>query len=161
MDVGSYHREVDLDTAGWSGDGDFTQRLIDVIGGLSSVKLLKVEDAPASRADAGFSFISNELFVVFESTARRIPTRRFGILPSWRTIEEKRLTLSGLESALSALDGIGEPDYRDDGMLQYLRTQRIIPPYQTRGHKLVELVRIYEGGARPIERRAIDRNMSG
>lgn len=161
MEIGGYHREVDLDTSGWSGDGDFTRRLIDVIGGLSSVKLLKVEDAPASRADAGFSFISNELFVVFESTARRIPTRRFGILPSSRTVEEKRLTLAGLESALSALDEVGEPDYRDGGMLQYLRTQRLVPPYQTRGYKLVELVRIYEGSARPIARRAIDRSTSG
>ena len=25
-----------------------------------------------------------------------------------------------------------------------MRTERIIPPYQTRGYKLVELVRIYE-----------------
>ena len=31
----------------------------------------------------------------------------------------------------------------DDGMLQYLRAERIMPPYQTRGYKLVELVRIY------------------
>jgi hypothetical protein len=29
-------------------------------------------------------------------------------------------------------------------MLQYLRSERIVPPYQTRGYKLVELVRIYE-----------------
>jgi hypothetical protein len=28
-------------------------------------------------------------------------------------------------------------------MLQYLRTERIVPPYQTRGYKLVEMVRIY------------------
>ena len=34
----------------------------------------------------------------------------------------------------------------DEGMLQYLRTERIIPPYQTRGYMLVELVRIYETG---------------
>jgi hypothetical protein len=34
-------------------------------------------------------------------------------------------------------------DYTDDGMLQYLRTQRIVPPYQTRGYKLVEMVRVY------------------
>ena len=26
-------------------------------------------------------------------------------------------------------------------MIQYLRTERIIPPYQTKGYKLVELVR--------------------
>ena len=29
-------------------------------------------------------------------------------------------------------------------MIQYLRTERVIPPYQTRGYKLVELLRIYE-----------------
>jgi hypothetical protein len=34
-------------------------------------------------------------------------------------------------------------------MLQYLRTERIVPPYQTRGYKLVELVRIYEAGTVP------------
>jgi hypothetical protein len=34
-------------------------------------------------------------------------------------------------------------------MLQYLRSERIIPPYQTRGYKLVELVRIYEVGTEP------------
>jgi hypothetical protein len=31
-------------------------------------------------------------------------------------------------------------------MLQYLKTERVIPPYQTRGYKLVELVRVYEAG---------------
>jgi hypothetical protein len=28
-------------------------------------------------------------------------------------------------------------------MIQYLRTERVIPPYQTRGYKLIELIRIY------------------
>ena len=41
---------------------------------------------------------------------------------------------------------IGAPDYGDEGMLQYLRAERIIPPYQTKGYKLVEMVRIYEVG---------------
>ena len=53
---------------------------------------------------------------------------------------------------LGELDDVGLPDYADDGMLQYLRTERIVPAYQTRGYKLVELVRIYEVGAdRPDE----------
>ena len=115
---------MDLDASGWSGDGDFTKLLIEAMKGLP-IRLLKVEDAPASRADSAFSFISNELFVVFE---------------------QKQMSLPSLQSALTAIDGIGEPDYSDDGMLQYLRTERIIPPYQTRGYKLVELVRIYEAG---------------
>ncbi|MBI4484492.1 MAG: hypothetical protein HY655_00635, partial [Acidobacteria bacterium] len=42
------------------------------------------------------------------------------------------------------------PDYSDDGMMQYLRVERIIPPYQTRGYKLVEMVRIYEAGSRDV-----------
>lgn len=117
---------MDLDTSSWSGEGDFTRRLIDAMKALP-IRFLKVEDAPASRTDAGFSFISNELFVAFE---------------------QKQATLASLESSLAAIEGIGQPDYSDDGMLQYLRTERIIPPYQTRGYKLVELVRIYRAGAR-------------
>ena len=113
---------MDLDLSGWSGDGDFTRALIDALKTLPVV-FVKVEDAPASRADAAFSFISNELFVAFESM-------------SW----------SMLQSALAGMTDIGEPDYADDSMLQYLRTQRIVPPYQTRGYKLIELVRIYEVG---------------
>jgi hypothetical protein len=31
-------------------------------------------------------------------------------------------------------------------MLQYLRTERIVAPYQTKGYKIVEMVRIYEVG---------------
>jgi len=59
----------------------------------------------------------------------------------------RRTALSlGLEAALAAMPGIGSPDYSDEGMLQYLRTERVIPPYQTRGYKLVELVRVYEVG---------------
>jgi hypothetical protein len=54
--------------------------------------------------------------------------------------------LAELATALTAMEDVGEPDYGDDGMLQYLRAERIVPPYQTRGYKLVELVRIYEVG---------------
>ena len=57
--------------------------------------------------------------------------------------------VSELEAALAGIQDVGEPDYSDETMLQYLRTERIIPPYQTRGYKLVELVRIYEVGTSP------------
>jgi hypothetical protein len=108
-----------------------------------------VEDAPATRADSAFSFISNELFVAFTTTERRVRTRRLGFIPASVVVSEKSMTLAQLEAALSAIDDVGPPDYADAGMLQYLRTQRIIPPYQTRGVKLVELVRIYEAGSAP------------
>ena len=140
---------IELDTTAWSGEGDFTARLIEVIRALPEVLLLKVEDAPATRAEAAFSFISNELFVAFAATARRVRTRRLRLIPSYCLVTDKSMTLGQLEAALASIDDIGAPDYSDDGMLQYLRTQRIIPPYQSRGVKLVELVRIYEAGTEP------------
>ena len=72
---------------------------------------------------------------------------RFGFLPASKTVADKAMTMTTLEGALTAIPEVGAPDYSDEGMLQYLRTERIIPPYQTRGYKLVELVRVYEVGA--------------
>jgi hypothetical protein len=135
---------MELDTTGWSGEGDFTVRLLELLRAIPEIALVRVEDAPASRADAGFSFISNELFVAF-ATTREVRRRwRFGVLPGSEVLRHPLMTLASLQTALSGVDEVGEPDYADEGMLQYLRTQRIIPPYQTKGYKLVELVRIYE-----------------
>jgi hypothetical protein len=136
-----------LDTSGWSGEGTFTQLLIDRLQQVPSIRSVRVEDAPATRSEADYNFISNELFVEFATTDRREPAKRFGFIPSARIVTEKALTIAGLESALTAIPDIGAPDYGDGGMLQYLRTERIVPPYQTRGYKLVELVRIYEAGS--------------
>ena len=138
---------MELDTSGWSGEGDLTARLIEVIRALPEIARLKVEDAPASRAESAFSFISNELFVSFTTTERRVPRRRLGFIPSSTLVNEASMTLARLAEVLAAIQDVGAPDYSDEGMLQYLHTQRIIPPYQTRGVKLVELVRIYEAGS--------------
>ena len=135
------------DKTKWSGEGTFTQALIDRLERMETIALVRVEDAPASRSEADYNFISNEIYVVFATTSSLERVRRFGILPSTRTVTAKAMTISGLEAALSAEADIGAPDYADDGMLQYLRAERIIPPYQTRGYKLVELVRIYEANA--------------
>jgi hypothetical protein len=140
---------MDVDTSGWSGDGEFTKRLIDALESFGTVSLLKVEDAPASRADAGFSFISNELFVLFECTERVVRTRRLGFIPGSSVRREKTMTLDGLEASLASLADVGPSDYSDEGMLQYLRTERVVPPYQTRGYKRIELVRVYEAGTVP------------
>ncbi len=127
---------MELDASGWSGDGAFTQLLVDALRERSDVQFVRVEDAPASRADAGFSFISNEIFVRFASPGvvarlvRRVPP----------------MTLDRLHASLAAADGIGPADYADEGMLQYLRAERIVAPYQTRGIKVVEMVRVYETG---------------
>ena len=142
--------EVELDTSGWSGEGEFTRRVIAALEGVSGVRFVKVEDAPATRADAGFSFISNELFVQFASAPRVVRTRKLGFIPVSTTVEDRLMTLVALESLLSAAADVGPPDYSDDGMLQYLRSERIVPAYQTKGYKLIELVRIYETRAESL-----------
>jgi hypothetical protein len=138
---------MQLDTSRWSGEGTLTQTLIDVLRTISGISLVRVEDAPATRSDADYNFISNEIYVVFELTTRREPVKRFGFLPGTRERSEKTMAMKDLEQALEAAAGVGAPDYADEGMLQYLRSERIVPPYQTRGYKLVELVRVYEGQA--------------
>jgi hypothetical protein len=137
----------ELDASAWSGEGTFTQALIDRLRGVNAIRFVRVEDAPATRSDADYNFISNELFVDFATTERRERTTRFGFLPSARTVTEKAMTLAGLAATLTAIPDIGAPEYGDESMLQYLRTERIVPPYQTRGYKIVELVRIYEVGS--------------
>jgi hypothetical protein len=138
---------LELETSGWSGEGTFTQLLIDQLREVDGVRFLRVEDAPATRSDADYNFIGNEVYVGFATVERQERITRFGVLPGVRTVTDKAMTLQGLEAVLTAIDGVGAPDYGDDGMLQYLRAERIVPPYQTRGYKLVEMVRIYEVGA--------------
>jgi hypothetical protein len=140
-------RRARLDSASWSGEGEFTQVLIDHLQTVDAVAFLRVEDAPASRSEADYNFISNEIFVSFATSTRTDRGRRFGFLPTTRSVAVKQMTMSGLEQMLASTAAIGAPDYSDETMLQYLRTERIIPPYQTRGYKLVELVRIYEAPA--------------
>ena len=136
----------ELDTSAWTGEGTFTQLVIDRLREMDAVRLVRVENAPSTRSDADYNFISNEVYVGFATVDRQERVKRFGLLPGSRTVTEKAMTLAGLEAALAATPDIGAPDYGDEGMLQYLRAERIIPPYQTKGYKLVEMVRIYEVG---------------
>jgi len=135
---------MQIDTSKWSGEGEFTALLIDRLKQLPAIDSIRVEDAPSTRSDADYNFISNELFVAFVRTARRVPVRRFGFLPGSRTVSNKAMTMAGLEAELAKMPEVGAPDYSDEAMIQFLRTERIVPPYQTRGYKLVELVRVYE-----------------
>jgi len=137
---------MQIDASNWSGEGTFTQVLIDRLREMDRVILVRVEDAPATRSDADYNFISNELFIGFATVDRVEPIRRFGFLPGSRVVAAPAMTLAGLEAALTALPDVGAPDYGDEGMLQYLRAERIVPPYQARGYKLLELVRLYEVG---------------
>jgi hypothetical protein len=111
-----------IDTSAWSGEGEFTTALVEALKGFPDIDLIRVEDAPASRAGSGYNFLSNEIYVRFAGPVA---------------------SLADLARGLAANPAIGEADYAED-MLQYLRTQRMVPPYQTRGIKLVEMVRVYE-----------------
>ena len=137
---------MDVDTSKWSGEGTFTQTLVDRLKQIDGVAEVRVEDAPASRSEADYNFMSNEIFVVFDTATREEPTRRLGLFPGTRSVTYKKMSVAELEKTLEAAPEIGAPDYSDEGMLQYLRTERVIPPYQTKGYKLVELVRLYEAG---------------
>ena len=133
-----------VDSGGWSGEGAFTQVVLDRLRAIENVAALKVEDAPATRSEADYNFIANEIFVTFVTRVEHEPIKRLGILPGTRPVAVKVMTFDALVKLLEESDGIGPADYADEGMIQYLRTERIIPPYQTKGYKLVELVRIYE-----------------
>lgn len=134
---------MEIDTSSWSGDGDFTIELVEILKGLDEIAAMRVEDAPASRSGSGYNFLANEIFLTFATERRAVPARWLGVIPVTRHQQEPRLTLAGLQERLALLESVGAADYSDEGMLQYLRTQRIVPPYQTRGYKLVEMVRIY------------------
>ncbi len=136
-----------MDRERWSGEGDFTEQLLAWLAERDDVAFVRVEDAVATRAEVEYNFVSNEIFVQFRTRERQERRRLWGIVPVRRTVEEKVSTMEVLEGALADDPELGAPDYADDGMIQYLRTQRVIPPYQTRGYKLIELVRIYEAGA--------------
>jgi len=134
---------VEFDRSGWSGEGTFTTALVEQLKTFDSIDLMRVEDAPSSRTDADYNFISNEVYVRFRREPSVESGRWLGVVPIRRTVWKPVMTLGDLESRLAAVEDVGAPDYADESMLQYLKTERIVPPYQTRGYKIVELVRIY------------------
>jgi len=133
-----------VDSEGWSGEGAFTQNVLERLREVEHIAGMKVEDAPSTRSDADYNFIANEIFITFGTVERVEPVRILGTFTKHRRVAAKAMTFDALVKLLEETEGIGAPDYADEAMIQYLRTERIIPPYQTRGYKLVELVRIYE-----------------
>jgi hypothetical protein len=136
---------MQIESAGWGGDGTFTAVLLEALKAIDTIDYLRVEDAPASRAEPGYAFISNEIYVRFKTDTASETRRRLG-LPRPARIDVKRMTLSGLGDRLALAEGVGEPDYADEGMLQYLRAERVVAPYQTKGYKVIEMIRVYEAG---------------
>jgi hypothetical protein len=134
---------MEVDATRWSGEGTFTATLLDHLKVFTSIDFIRIEDAPSAHTEAHYNFISNEVYVRFRTAPAFEGTRLLGILPVKRRVARPVLTLQDLEGMLTTLERVGPPDYADEAMLQYLRTERVIPPYQTRGYKIVELVRIY------------------
>lgn len=135
-----------IDSTNWSGEGDFTRRLIEALAALDEVVHVRVEDSPASRQDQGYAFLSNELYLGF-ATETRIVSRRWPFpLTRRQRVDAPRLSIPALAARLADLGDIGEPDYQDEGMLQYLRAERVRAPWQSKGIKVVEMVRIYAAG---------------
>lgn len=128
--------EVALDVSKWTGEGAFTKQLVDALRAFAGLVGIRVEDSPSSRSDPTFLFVSNEVFLM-------VPAGRAARLAGAGRGGGTGETLHSVADLLASLDHIGPPDYEDEGMLQYLRTERIVPPYQTRGYKLVEMVRVY------------------
>jgi hypothetical protein len=140
---------VEIDLSRWSGEGAFTETLIAALKQFEEIQLIRVEDARATRAEPGYAFVSNEVYLSFRTRHREEPDRHFGVIPTTRRVVEKAMTLATVEAALGAVEEVGPPDYADAAMLQYLRAERIVPPYQRKGYKQVEMVRIYEAGSGP------------
>jgi len=88
---------VEIDTSKWSGEGAFTQRLIERLAKVEGLVLVRVEDAPASRSEADYNFISNEVFVAFETAVRLETVKRLGIIPGARRVAYQKLDIAGLE----------------------------------------------------------------
>ena len=135
---------MQVDSTGWSGEGAFTQVVVDRLRTVDTVIAVKIEDAPATRSEADYNFIANEIFVTFAMEDRYEPFKFLGMFTRRRRVRARAMTFDELVRVLEASEGIGPADYADEGMIQYLRTERVIPPYQTKGYKLVELLRIYE-----------------
>ena len=62
---------LEIDSSAWSGEGTFTALLIDRLRDVAGVRFVRVEDAPATRSAADYNFISNELYVGFETIGDR------------------------------------------------------------------------------------------
>ena len=135
---------IEIDRDQWSGEGGFTEQLLLWLSEQPAVISLRVEDAPTTRTDVEYNFISNEIYVEFEVREIYQSRRVLGVIPFRQKSLEKTMSLEKLNRVLSDESELGEPDYADEGMIQFLHTERIIPPYQTKGYKLIELVRIYE-----------------
>jgi len=56
--------ETVVDTSKWSGEGEFTQFLLDHLRTIPEIAVVRVEDAPASRSEADYNFMLRHLLLL-------------------------------------------------------------------------------------------------
>ena len=56
---------MEIDTSRWSGEGEFTALLVERLQQVPEIAVIRVEDAPSTRSEADYNFISNEVYVAF------------------------------------------------------------------------------------------------
>ena len=54
----------------WSGEGDFTQTLVDWFLECDMITFVRVEDSESTRTDVDYNLLSNEIFVEFRTRDR-------------------------------------------------------------------------------------------
>ena len=136
---------MQIESSGWGGEGTFTAVLLEALKSIETIEYLRVEDAPASRAEPGYAFLSNEVYVKFRTDSRNGTRRRFGI--PWPTrVEVKQMSLGELAARLGQRRRRGRTGLRR-------RRDAAVPPHRAhrrplpdQGVKVVEMVRIYEVG---------------
>ena len=152
-------RSMQIDSDGWGGEGTFTAVLLEALKSIEAIEYLRVEDAPASRAEPGYAFLSNEIYVRFRTDSREVdpPSLRRSLAgdgggqaddvsanwpPAWAapTAWESRTTATTRCCSTCAPSASS-------------------PPTRPEGIKVVEMVRIYEVGTTP--RRDRDRLANG
>ncbi len=79
----------ETDRSNWSGEGQFTQLLLERLPELPGIRRVRVEDAPTTRSEADYQFMSNEMYVEFAVQNREEAYKRFGVLPATRLVPEK------------------------------------------------------------------------
>ena len=82
-------RPMEIDSSAWSGERTFTQLVLEKLRRMDDLSAIRVEDAPSTRSEADYNFVSNEIFVRFEMRSCKEPGRRFGFLPATRVVTEK------------------------------------------------------------------------
>ncbi len=96
-----------VESGGWSGEGAFTQHVLDRLRGVEEVAALKVEDAPSTRSEADYNFVANEIFVTFATVQRDEPAKLLGTFRTTRRVSAKAMTFDGLVKLLEESEGIG------------------------------------------------------